>query len=137
MKGSNTVNPTGVCADLGVADPDSMPGARGSTSAWTDDSGAFRLFGRGEYDCGSATPRNGNLWRAAMFYDLTYIAGLVPGYPLNRVFQFSGAVLMQTYTVTPGGPGGATLVIPGVTSFSDWFAGNLAATGIADWPRLE
>lgn len=64
-------------------------------------------------------------------------AGLVPGYPLNRVFQFSGAVLTQTYTVTPGGPGGATLVIPGVTSFSDWFAGNLAATGIADWPRME
>jgi hypothetical protein len=78
----------------------------------------------------------GSSWTATITwpFDPNNAVGLVPGYPLNRVFQFDGAVLTQTYTVTPDG---ATLVIPGVTSFSDWYAGNLSATGIANWRLME
>lgn len=52
---------------------------------------------------------------------------------LDTVFQFESGVLVNSYSVTPSGN---TLTINGVTAFSEWYAGNNAAT-VADWTLLD
>ncbi len=56
--------------------------------------------------------------------------GMLPGYQVDSVFQFDGPALTQTYPVTPEG---SKLIIPGVMSFSDWYAGTLATSHVVDW----
>ncbi len=51
----------------------------------------------------------------------------------DSVFQFESGVLVNQFPVTPSG---TTLTIPGVTSFSDWWAGD-ATSSVNDWMTLE
>lgn len=53
--------------------------------------------------------------------------------PLNTVFQFESGSLVNTYPVTPVG---TTLTVGPVSTFSQWFAGNNAAS-VTDWTLLD
>jgi hypothetical protein len=46
---------------------------------------------------------------------------------IATVWQFNGQTLTQSYAVTPSGN---VLTVPGITSFSDWFAGNAVAVPV-------
>lgn len=59
---------------------------------------------------------------------------LVAGRLLDSVFQVDGGSVTHTYTVTPSGN---VITITGITSFSDWFAGSLAATRVEDWTLMK
>lgn len=51
---------------------------------------------------------------------------------LDTVFQFDGSTLLNVYPVIPSGN---RLVIPGVTSLSEWYAGD-ATSQVSDWLML-
>jgi hypothetical protein len=71
----------------------------------------------------------GTGWTATITwnYDPASEAGLVGD--LDTVFQIDGGTHTRSYSVTPEG---RTLIITGVTSFSDWYAGNHTSE-VMDW----
>ncbi len=64
-------------------------------------------------------------------YDPASEAGLIGTF--NTVFQFESGVLSNTYPVTPAGNQAA---VTGITSFSDWYAGD-GTSDVDDWMVLE
>lgn len=74
----------------------------------------------------------GTEWTATITwnYDPDSEAGLVGN--VNSVFQFEGDTIIRIITVNPSGK---TIVIPGVTSFSEWYAGD-DSSKVIDWKRF-
>ena len=63
MKGSTTINATGVYGTKGVASAANVPGARESMLSWIDASGDLFLFGGYGYDSTGAAGYLNDLWR--------------------------------------------------------------------------
>jgi N-acetylneuraminic acid mutarotase len=74
--GLKTVNASGVYGMLGTPAASNMPGARYWTSAWTDSSGNFWLFGGVGYDSAGASGYLNDLWHYSPSTGLwTWVSG--------------------------------------------------------------
>jgi N-acetylneuraminic acid mutarotase len=61
--GSNSVNASGVYGTQGAASASNVPGARFSSTSWSDSSGTFWLFGGAGYDSSGGSGDLNDLWQ--------------------------------------------------------------------------